>query len=124
MFSYRMVFSYLVITGWIFDISLFCENSINQSVNYTSLINSTLSYRGGIHLLHIIGLHLSRCGYTKIREQHKLQSIYLKKNMNACKSYEHPPSQGEEIYIVKRFRWGHRMQEQKLCMGFTWVPQW
>ena len=30
--SFRMVFFYLVTTGWIFDISL-CENSINQSIN-------------------------------------------------------------------------------------------
>ena len=28
-----MVFSYLVTTGWIFDINLLCENSINQSIN-------------------------------------------------------------------------------------------
>ena len=32
-FSYRMVFFHLVTTGWIFDISLLCENSINQSIN-------------------------------------------------------------------------------------------
>ena len=31
-FSFRIVFFYLVTTGWIFDISL-CENSINQSIN-------------------------------------------------------------------------------------------
>ena len=31
-FPFRMVFYYLVTTGWIFDISL-CENSINQSIN-------------------------------------------------------------------------------------------
>ena len=31
-FSFRMVFFYLVTTGWIFDIiSLLCKNSINQS---------------------------------------------------------------------------------------------
>ena len=30
--SFRMVFFYLVTTGWIFDISL-CENSINKSIN-------------------------------------------------------------------------------------------
>ena len=29
--SFRMVFFYLVTTGWILDISL-CENSINQSI--------------------------------------------------------------------------------------------
>ena len=29
-FSFRMVFLYVVTTGWIFDISLLCENSINQ----------------------------------------------------------------------------------------------
>ena len=31
--SFRIVFFYLVATGWIFDISLLCENSINQSFN-------------------------------------------------------------------------------------------
>ena len=32
MFSFSIVvFFYLVTTGWIFDISLFCENSIKQS---------------------------------------------------------------------------------------------
>ena len=30
-FSFRMVFFYLVTTGWIFDFSLLCENSINQN---------------------------------------------------------------------------------------------
>ena len=30
-FSFRMVFFYLVTTGWIFGISL-CEDSINQSI--------------------------------------------------------------------------------------------
>ena len=30
--SFRMLFFYLVTTGWIFDISL-CENSINQTIN-------------------------------------------------------------------------------------------
>ena len=31
LFSFRMVFFYLVTTGWIFGISVLCENSINQS---------------------------------------------------------------------------------------------
>ena len=31
-FPYRMVFFYLVTTGWIFDISLY-ENSFNESIN-------------------------------------------------------------------------------------------
>ena len=30
-FSFRMVFFYLVTTGWIFDINLLCEDSINRS---------------------------------------------------------------------------------------------
>ena len=30
--SFRMVFFYLVTTGWVFDVSL-CENSIDQSIN-------------------------------------------------------------------------------------------
>ena len=32
-FYFRMVFFYLITTGWIFDISLLCENSIDQSIN-------------------------------------------------------------------------------------------
>ena len=32
-FSFRMVFFYLVTTGWIFHISL-CENSINQNQSF------------------------------------------------------------------------------------------
>ena len=35
--SFRMVFFYLVTTGWIFYISL-CENSINQSIHQKSLL--------------------------------------------------------------------------------------
>ena len=54
--SFRMVFFYLVTTGWIFDISE-CEKSINQSINYTitMTINSNvlripyLSFRGLQH---------------------------------------------------------------------------
>ena len=34
--SFRMFFSHLVTTGWIFDISL-CENSIDQSINQSIL---------------------------------------------------------------------------------------
>ena len=34
--SFRMVFFYLVTTGWIFDISL-CEDSINQSCTPASV---------------------------------------------------------------------------------------
>ena len=30
---FLVVFFYLVVTGWIFDISLLCENSINQCTN-------------------------------------------------------------------------------------------
>ena len=30
--SFWFVFLYLVTTGWIFDISLSCDNSINQSI--------------------------------------------------------------------------------------------
>ena len=39
-FPFRVVFFYLVTTGSIFDISLLCEDSINQSINnLTSKIN-------------------------------------------------------------------------------------
>ena len=36
-FSFRMMFFYLVATGWIFDISLFCDISINQSKMYIQM---------------------------------------------------------------------------------------
>ena len=36
--SFRMVFFYLVTTGWIFDISLLCENSINSIKKCTRYI--------------------------------------------------------------------------------------
>ena len=35
--SFRIVFFYLVTTGWIFDIRL-CENSINQSISLYPII--------------------------------------------------------------------------------------
>ena len=41
--SSRMVFFYLVTTGWIFDISL-CENSINQSKTMFSLFQVVDAY--------------------------------------------------------------------------------
>ena len=34
--SFRMVFFYLVTTGWIFEISL-CENSIKKNINQSGL---------------------------------------------------------------------------------------
>ena len=42
--SFRMVFFYLVTTGWIFDTSL-CENSINQSISQVCItIHCTVQY--------------------------------------------------------------------------------
>ena len=35
-FPFGWYFFYLVTTGWIFDISLLCENSINQSINQSN----------------------------------------------------------------------------------------
>ena len=37
-FSFRMMFFYLVTTGWIFDISLLCENAFNQSATIIIII--------------------------------------------------------------------------------------
>ena len=42
--SFRMVFFYLVTTGWIFDISLLCENSINQSIMHACGPTATHDY--------------------------------------------------------------------------------
>ena len=38
--SFRMVFFYLVTTGWIFDINL-CENSINKKKKYMKTPTNT-----------------------------------------------------------------------------------
>ena len=50
-FSFRMVFFYLVTTGWIFDTSLLCENSIN-------IILFVCLY---LLLLWTMGLHVLDC---------------------------------------------------------------
>ena len=47
-FSFRMVFFYLVTAGWIFDISLLCENSINQPINQSIIaINGIVQHTSG-----------------------------------------------------------------------------
>ena len=43
-FLFRMVFFYLVTTGWLFDLNL-CENSINQSINNVYRVDIFLSSR-------------------------------------------------------------------------------
>ena len=53
--SFRMVFFYLVITGWIFDISLSCENSINQSINQS--INHDVISFAVAHILTLQDRH-------------------------------------------------------------------
>ena len=68
--SFRMVFFYLVITGWIFDISL-CENSISQSINQ-SIIN-----QGSNNLFH-------RFVQSKVQKKinrAQRKSQHLRKNM-------------------------------------------
>ena len=45
--SFRMVFFYLVTTGWIFDNISLCENSINQSIN-----NFLCREGGGVTVRH------------------------------------------------------------------------
>ena len=42
---------------------------------------------------------------------HPTDKSSFKKNMNASRPSEHPPVRGEN---VKTFRWGHRLQVQKL----------
>ena len=41
--SFRIVFFYLVTTDWIFDISLLCENSTNQSIKYCGFTKNLTS---------------------------------------------------------------------------------
>ena len=40
-FSFRMVFFYLVTTGWIFDISLLCETSIQKYMYIVAAVEVT-----------------------------------------------------------------------------------
>ena len=46
--SFRMVFSYLVTTGWIFDISLLCNDSTNQPISLESDIRAFGIHSGGL----------------------------------------------------------------------------
>ena len=43
-FHFRMVFFYLVTTGWIFDINLVCGNSINVYRNNTDIVHIILMF--------------------------------------------------------------------------------
>ena len=60
--SFRIVLFYLVITDWIFDISL-CENSTNQSVKY--------------------------CGFTKNLTSSGLSEYPPEKNVNTFSRWDH-----------------------------------
>ena len=42
--SFRMVFFYLVTAGWIFDISLLCENS-TKSINQVDNLEFGMNYK-------------------------------------------------------------------------------
>ena len=53
-FPFRMVFFYLVTTGWIFDINL-CENSINQSINNVYHVDIFLSNRSRAGCVYTTG---------------------------------------------------------------------
>ena len=46
-------FFYLVTTGWIFDISLICENSINQSINLLKVLTLYGYKDTKIHAVHV-----------------------------------------------------------------------
>ena len=95
-FAFRMVFFYLVTTGWIFDISL-CENSTNQK--YTE------RGQGNIHFpcsadheqdwqpYPVDPYSCYICDHTYIH------NLLFMKNLNASKPSEHPP-QVEECLKV------------------------
>ena len=50
-----------------------------------------------------------------------IKNVYLKKNLNASRTPEHPPVRGKN---VKTFRWDHRLQIQNIFMAFNRVPRW
>ena len=58
--SFRVVFFYLVTTGWTFDISL-CENSISQSDQSSCLVIISIPTAGGRSLGFSRGLSLNHC---------------------------------------------------------------
>ena len=59
-FSFRMVFFYLVTTGWILDISL-CENSINQPINHDFCrVQNLLTSSVELHLANHRAVFLDR----------------------------------------------------------------
>ena len=103
--SFRMVFFYLVSTGWIFDIiSLLCENSINQSIKQNVYKNES------VYVFFVFSVRQS--------------SYFVKKNMIADTKtsinrastqsgweIEHPPEQGGKKSIHP-IRGGNRASTQ------------
>ena len=71
-FPFRMVIFYLVTTRWNFDISLLCENSINQSINQMhkiQLLLQVVSYLVKVrkHFLGGTPQHRSTARVYKVR---------------------------------------------------------
>ena len=65
--SSRIVFFYLVTTGWIFDISLLCQDSIN-STNKTVLFSTAITkqlLQKNLNASTTVNL-LSRCRYKQL----------------------------------------------------------
>ena len=50
----RMMFFYLATTGWIFDISLLYENSINQSIKEDCFLKNNLNASKSLMSIHPI----------------------------------------------------------------------
>ena len=70
-----MVFFYLVTTGWIFDISLLCENSINSINTETGLYTQIKGVgRGRTHI--IFELHILETVHLRSR-YHTYIYIYI-----------------------------------------------
>ena len=110
--SFRMVFFYLVITGWIFDISL-CENSVDQSNQSTSVRtghahNSTTTQQQQQHsegLLLRVGALPCAHTYNRGVVQHVVFNRLGLAQPHECSSkamqtvmYKRPPTASNNLY--------------------------
>ena len=90
------VFFHLVTTGWIFDISLLCESSINQSINQSSVVHDDRCFQQSVSRNSTIAYRVSAA--VKILKASKPLYLYI-----ACKiSRVGVGGGGVTIYLVFR----------------------
>ena len=96
-FPLRKVFFYLVITGWIFDISL-CDNSINQSINK--------------FILYVIPRPCSLVAYFCLwcNGIDPLITKLIRLSQRTVKVFS--PSKNSGLFRVKRILWWHLLPDQ------------